>query len=81
MKKAITVIFLFVSILSFGQAKKDSLPPAPVEPSHTLTLTDRQWNQIFSMIRQNGKMTGLEIENTIEFLTKNLQAVEPPKKK
>ena len=39
-----------------------------------------EWDQIFSMIRQNGKMTGIQIENTIEYLTKNLQAVEPKKK-
>lgn len=78
MKKAITIIFLFISIISFGQAKKDSVPPEPT--SHSITLTDQQWSQIFQMIRGNAKMTGAQCEDAIEFLTKNLQAVEPKKK-
>jgi len=41
MKKAITIIFLFVSVIGFGQEKKDSIPK--VDSIHlTISLADLQ---------------------------------------
>jgi hypothetical protein len=40
MKKAITIIFLFVSVSCLSQEKKDSIPPAPIQqPFVTLKFT------------------------------------------
>ena len=78
MKQIITIALIILSANLFGQVKKDTVPP---EPKLSLTLTQSQWGIVFQALRANSKMKGSEIEDMIEFLSKNFVLIDDKIKK
>jgi len=64
MKKAITIIFLFVSVLSFGQAKKDSVPKID-SVTITFSIADLQ---LVGMALDNAHADHIEVKKLLTIL-------------
>jgi hypothetical protein len=79
-----TTLLVLICFLSFGQQKKDSIPPVKqiVDSStfvYSFSAQLQDWEKLFIVLRWSKATTGDQLEDMIGEIRKNLKLINNPK--